>query len=96
MMLKSGVAIIYCTEDRSDPKFAMISKMFMIDNRLLLGLKILDVIQYSLHYHSWIVEPTQQILVIPAGNIPTRQVLILRPIRGSISKQFFITLKYAF
>ena len=60
MNLKVGVVVVYSIEDKTDPKFAVLVKLFLADGNILLGLKKMDVVQYSNHYHSWIAETTSQ------------------------------------
>ena len=95
MKLKTGVAVLYSTKEKTDPKFAMLTKLFMCDGKVLLGLKELEVVQYSEHYHSWIVEPTPQRMILPVMHLPCRQVLTPRPVQATFSK-LFVTLHYAF
>ena len=87
MKLKPGVVVI---ESKSNPTFCKIEQLFIINNELLLGILYLDVVEYKLHQHSWIVEEkdTRRSL-LPAKQIPSRQVLTPRPVRDTFFKQFF-------
>ena len=58
----------------------MLVKLFLVDDKVLLGLKKMEIIQYSDHYHSWIAEATSQCMVTPATSLPCRQILTLRPV----------------
>ena len=95
LKLKVGVAIITCTKDRINPKFAEVQRIYIIDNKLYLGGTTLGIVEYSTHYHSWIVEKQEQRILIDAKDISNKQILTLRPVRGTFTMQFFITLKYA-
>lgn len=95
LKLKVGVAIITCTKDRIDPEFAEIQSIFVTDNKLYLGCTALGIVEYSTHYHSWIVQKQEQRILVDAKDIPSKQILTLRPVRGTFTMQFFITLKHA-
>ena len=61
--------------------------------QIVLGIKTLNVVEYCNHYHSWIVEVSTTHSALHIKDIPSRQVLTLRPVRGTFWKQFFVTLK---
>ena len=90
MNLKPGVVVIESIKSKSNPTFCKIEQMFMVNNELLLGVMCLDTVEYSAHYHSWVVqEKENHQLVLPANHIPTRQVLTLHPVRDTLYKWFF-------
>ena len=93
--LKTGVAVVLSAEDKSHPKFGIVKNLFVVDNELILALHALEILEYSVHHHSWIVEESDRRSVMSAKSIPSRQVLTLRPIRDTFLKQFFVTLKYS-
>lgn len=95
MKFKLGVAIITCTKDKIDPKFAEVQSIYIINNKMYLGGTSLEILEYSTHYHSWIVQKQEQRILIDAKVIPSKQILTLRPVRGTYTMQFFITLKHA-
>ena len=95
MKLKQGVAVITSTMDNTDLRFAKVEELFIVNDTVVLGLHPLKVLKYSNHYHSWIVEHEHTSLVLYMKDLPSRQVLTLRPVRGTYWKYFFLTLKYA-
>jgi len=96
MKLKPGVVVIESIESKSNPTFCKIEQLFMVNNELLLGVMYLDIVEYNVHYHSWIVKENDSCRsVLPAKKISTRQVLTPRPVRDTFFKQFFLTLKFS-
>lgn len=95
MKLKRGNAVITSVKDPTDLQFAKIEELFVVNSNIVLGLKTLHVIEYCHHHHSWIVEVSPLHSVLHIKDIPSRQVLTLRPVQGTLRKQFFVTLKYA-
>lgn len=95
MKLIPGNAVITSIKDPTDLHFARIEELFVINSKILLGLITLNVVEYSKHYHSWIVEVSSVHSAVHVKDIPSRQVLTLRPVRGTFWKYFFVTLKYA-
>jgi len=95
MKLKPGRAIITSTNDDTHLQFARIEEIFVHHSKLIVGLQILSVVEFYDHYHSWVVVPTQKLSTLYVKDLPSRQVLTLRPVRGTHWNQFFITLKYA-
>ena len=55
----------------------------------------LEIMEYSTQHHSWIVQKQEQRILIDAEDIPSKQILTLRPVRGTFIMQYFITLKHA-
>ena len=94
MKLKPGVVVLTNTMDCCDLKFALVDKLFVKDGEVLLGLKQLCVLNYATHYHSYVVEYSNDMCVMPMKSLSTQQVLTPRPVQGSYYKQFFVTLKY--
>ena len=43
LKFKVGEAIITCTKDRIDPKFAEVQSIYIIDNKLFLGVPLLEL-----------------------------------------------------
>ena len=96
MKLKPGVVVIESIKSKSNPIFCKIEQLFIVNNDLLLGVLYLDVVEYNLHQHSWIVEEKDtRRSMLPAKQIPTRQVLTPRPVRDTFFKQFFLTVKFS-
>lgn len=88
MNLKQGVAVITSTLDITDLQFAKIEELFVVNDNIVLGLHALKVLEYSDHYHSWIVQHDTY-LVLYVKDLPSRQVLTLRPVRETYWKSFF-------
>lgn len=95
MKFKLGVVIITCTKDRIDPKIAEVRSIYIINNKMYLGSTSLGIMEYSMHYHSWIVQKQEQRILTDAKDIPSKQILTLRPVRGTFAMQYFITVKHA-
>ena len=95
MKFNPGNAVITSVKDPTDLHFARIEELFVVDSNIVLGLKTLNVVEYCNHYHSWIVEVSSTHLALHIKDIPSRQVLTLRPVRGTFWKHYFISLKYA-
>ena len=96
MKLKPGVVVIQSIESKSDPSFCKIEQLFIIDNDLMLGVQYLNILEYSVHHHSWIIQENDNCRsILPAKNIPTRQVLMPRPVRDTFFTKFFLTLKFS-
>ena len=95
MKLKQGVAVITSTSDITALQFAKVEELFVINGDIVLGRHALKVLEYSDHYHSWIVEHDHVYLVSYVKDLPSRQTLTLRPVRGTYWKSSFLTLKYA-
>lgn len=94
MSLKPGVAVLTGTDDPTNPQFATVQQLFIKDGQVLLGVQYLRVLEYAVHYHSWVVQPSDELAVMRTEHLPSRQVLTLRPVRGSYHGCFFVTLKY--
>ena len=92
MILKSGSAIITSSEDHTDLK---IEELFVYCSNVILGLQCLNVKEYSELYHSWIVEPSNIFTALHIKDLQSRQILTLRPVRGTHWTCYFITLKCA-
>lgn len=87
--LKPGVVVIESIKSKSNPTFCKIEQLFIVNNELLLGILYLDVVEYKLHQHSWILEEkdTRRSL-LPAKQIPSRQVLTPHPVRDTFLNNF--------
>ena len=96
MKLKPGVVVVTSVEDKTNPQFCQIRRLFIVNNKLRLGVSKLIVIDYLAHYHSWMVKKQDdQLQILDSKNVPSRQVLTLRTMRGSYSLNFLLTLKHA-
>jgi len=80
MILKSGSAIITSSEDHTNLKFAKIEELFVYRSNVILGLQCLNVKEYSEHYHSWVVEPSNIFTALHIKDLQSRQNLTLRPV----------------
>ncbi len=83
MRLKPGVVVPISIEDSSDPLFGQIGEIFVKDSVVLVGPKVFQVLECAEHYHSWMVEHSQKLCVVLTKDLPSRQVLTLRPVRGT-------------
>lgn len=78
------------------PTFCVIEDIFIKDGMALLGLLSQEIVQFSEHYHSWIIQdqcPSQSYLT-PIDSLYCRQSLYPRTISTAPSTFKFITLKY--
>ena len=88
--------MITSVDDSEDPSFCEVSDIFVINGHAIwLGLLQLDVVEFSSHYNSWIVKKSKRKLLKLFNDLPTRQILPLRPARNPTDYAYFITLKYA-
>ena len=96
MKLKPGVAVVTSTEDITNPQISQLEELFVLNNQVIMGVKVLEVLEFSDHHHSWIVTSPQQecLKVVFAKVLPNRQGLTLRPVRNTNYSNFFVTLKY--
>lgn len=97
MKLKQGLAVVTSTEDTTNPQLSQVEEIFVLENEVILGVKILEVLQYDEHYHSWIVTLPQReyLKAVFVKTLPSRQALTLRPVRNTnYTNNVFVTLKY--
>lgn len=95
MKMKPGVVVIKCSKYKSNPTFCEVQQLFIVDGELLLGVTVLGIVEYSIHHHSWIVMKQDQLSLLSSKDIPSKQVLTLRPVKDTFSKQYFLTLKHS-
>ena len=95
MKFKPGRVVITSIKDGTHLQFARIEEIFVDHSKVVLGLQTLTVIEFSDHYHSWVVTSTPKLSTLFAKDLPSRQVLTLRSVRGTHWNQYFVTLKYA-
>ena len=96
MKLKAGSIVALSKDNSSEPQFGEVKEILVTkQDTILLGLRLLLVLEYSEHYYSWVVERTSTLALWKATDIPFRQVLTLHHVRGASEHSFFITLKHA-
>ena len=95
MKLKAGSVVITSIKNSTEIEFAKIQQLFVHQSKIIIGLQAMNIVEYSSHYHSWIVEPLHARLLLYTTDLPSRQILTPRPVRVRHWKHFFITLKYA-
>lgn len=86
------VPIATC-QDATESEFGFVDKIYVRDGEVLLGIKLLVILNYSTHYHSYKVEYTDDCYIVALSSLASHQVLTPRPVRGS-NNHFYITLKY--
>lgn len=90
--LKKDYTIITCIKD-SEPQFGWINDIIISEEqKIILEIVECSIICYANHYHSWVVEKTDQKCCLLCNEFTTQQVLI--PRHANINT-YFITLKYA-
>lgn len=96
--LKSGGVVITSphVESTESPEFAVIEEIFMLPTKqVLLGVKMLEVIDYSSHYHSWLVKHTDVKRAVNFNDLCSHQILHARASNICFGVVKFITLKFA-
>lgn len=95
LKLKVGTVVIACAKDKTNPKFAQVQDIYVTDNKVYLGTTVLEILEYSTHFHAWIVQRQENKLIIDVKDLSSKQILTLRQVRGTFGTQHFITMKYA-
>ena len=96
MKLKPDVVVVTEVDDMAMPHFSCIQEIFVEGNgRILLGTHVSEVIEYSSHFHSWIIRPTRERKIVPVDSLCTRQCLTGRRINTLPITYKLVTLKYA-
>lgn len=92
-----AVVVLATNEDEPDsPQFGRIAEIFLLSTKqVLLGLHMLEVIDYSHHYHSWKVKLTDNRHVVYYKELCSNQILHPRTSSSSFGIVKLITLKYA-
>ena len=79
--LKNGGVVVVSpyTEASESPEFAVIAEIFVLPTKqVLLGVKMLEVIDYNSHYHSWMVKNTDVNRVVNFYDLCSHQILHAR------------------
>ncbi len=95
MELKSGVVIVMGLDESGTPEFVYIQELLVDEcNKVMLGVRAAQVVEYDSHFHSWVIEATTQRQLLPATNILSRQILIPRAMRNTSFIHKYVTLKF--
>lgn len=89
-----GTAVITEVDTVGTPTFCEVKEIFVINSEIILGLMHLQTLEYSHHYHSWIVRATEDLTVLKMQSLDCHQVFKPRLMKGYYH-QYFITLKYS-
>ena len=95
--LKAGAVIVLSphTQETESPSFAFIKEIFILPTKeVLLGVKMIEVLDYSTHYHSWLVKHTDNNHVVNFRDLYSPQVLHARSSNYSFGIVKLLTLKY--
>ena len=95
MELKLGVVIVMGVDKEGTPQFMEIEVFVDQCNKVLLGVKAMQVVEYNAHFHSWVIQVTTQKQLVPATSIFTRQILTTRAMRNAPILHKFVTFKFA-
>ena len=96
MELKSGVVIAMGMDKDDTPELMLIQELFVNpQNRVVLGTKSTQVVEYDALFHSWVIQVTTQKQLVPAVNIFSRQILTPRNMRNAPISHQYLTLKFS-
>ena len=94
--LKSGITVVIAKDNSSHcPIFSEVKEVFTLSNRILLGIQMMEVLQYNHHYHSWEVKYTDKLRIVDFSILASHQVLMARPSPLFMGVIKFVTLKFA-
>ena len=95
--LKPGRVVIVGVDDCGIPAFFEIKEIFRTAT-VLLGLERIKVVEYSPHFHSWMIvkEDVPEKKLLDVNLLFTRQCLCPRSLPSVPNRYKFITLKHAF
>ena len=88
-----GTAVITDGDTVGTPTFCEVKEIFVINSEIIiLGLMHLQTLEYSHHYHSWIVESTEDLDLLKMQSLDCQ---VFKPcLMKGYYHQYFITLKY--
>jgi len=89
--VKVGTAVITDVDTVGTPTFCEVKEIFVINSEIILGLMHLRTLEYSHHYHSWIVESTEDLDLLKMQSLDCYQKFKPRLMKGY--HQYFVTLK---
>lgn len=98
LLLKSTAVVVLSpyVEASESLEFAVIEELFVLPSqRLILGVKLFEVIDYSDHLHSWSVKHSDTKRVVLFKQLCSPQLLHARTSRSTLGVEKFITLKYS-
>ena len=92
---RGAVVVIPSYNEQTDsPEFGLIMEIFVIPTKLvLLGVKMLEVVDYSTHYHCWAVTYTENKRVVDFKDLCSHQILQARTSNLSFGIVKFISMK---
>ena len=95
MVLKKG-GVVVTASNQDSPEFGQISEIFVLSpQNIILGLKLMEVLEYSSHYHSWLVRETETLYVTELRNLVSLHILQPRPMCNAMAVVNFVALKYS-
>lgn len=68
----------------------------MKDGNAIFGVEHQEIIQYSRHYHAWVVVDNPEKCIVSLDSLYTRQCLYARSLSCAPSNYSFLTLKFSF
>ena len=90
--MKKNCIVITCMED-NEPQFGWINDVIVSEEQnIILEITTCSIVCYSDHYHSWVIEKTNQHSYLMHNNLITQQIFI--PRHANVNT-YFVTLKYA-
>lgn len=96
MTLKPNIVVVTEVDDTAMPHFGSIQEIFVdTSSRILLGVYVLEVVEYSSHFYSWVIQLTSERQIVPADSICSRQCSTARYINTLPIAYKLVTLKYA-
>ena len=77
-------------------EFNLIDELFVDpQNKVVLGTKSTQVVEYDAHFHSWVIQVTTQKQLIPAMDIFSRQILTPSNMRNAPICHQYLTLTFS-
>ena len=92
MKVKVGTAVITNVDTVGILTFCEVKEIFVINSEIILGLIHLRTLEYSHHYHSWIVESTEDLDLLKMQSLDCYQVFKPCLMKGYYHR-YFVTLK---
>ena len=95
--IKNGAVVILNAhvEETESPQFAIVTELFFLPTKkILLGMKLLEVVDYSTHFHSWTVTHTNHKHVADYKHLCSSPILHARTSQFCFGVIKLITMKY--
>ena len=80
-----GTAVITDVDTVGTPTFFEVKEIFVINSEIILGLMHLRTLEYSHHYHSWIVESTEDLDLLKMQSLDCQVFLNLASLKVIIN-----------